>query len=347
MVTPLDWGLGHATRCIPVIKEFLSQGCEVQIATSGNALVLLKQEFPDSRFHEIVSYNVHYAKVIPLAVSLGFQVSKFWGRIKEEHEQIKKIVEEDRIDILISDNRYGCWSAIVPSILITHQVNILLPTLLKWMEPIVNYFIHKLIRNFDQCWVPDELSNRITGKLTEAKGLSLTFIGMLSRFKEVKLVKKKYDILVLLSGPEPSRTLFEKEMIKKLMATAFKAMLVRGLPGNESTVDVGDNVAQENHLNSKELNQVIAESEIILCRSGYSTIMDLAKLSKKAIFIPTPGQTEQLYLAKRLNKNKIAYKTTLKKIDLNKDIALASTYLGFSESYNNALLVKAVKELLE
>jgi uncharacterized protein (TIGR00661 family) len=347
LIAPLDWGLGHATRCIPIIHEFLNRGCEVQIASSGSALILLKQELPQLKFHELVSFDVHYSKSLPLALSLFFQLPKFINRIKKEHNQIENIVRDEKIDFVISDNRYGCWSRQVSSVFITHQVNILLPRPIRWLEPFINYFNHLQIKKFNYCWVPDELTNRITGKLTDARGVKITYIGMLSRFKKTQLAEKKYDLLVLLSGPEPQRTLMEQELIKKLSGSKLKVMLVRGIPAETSSmISENEYIVQKNHLSSKELNQVILESEIVISRSGYSTIMDMAKLNKKAIFIPTPGQTEQVYLANQLSKKKIAYCTVLNNLDVNKAIQLGTAYSGFNGEHNNDLLSKAMSNLL-
>jgi uncharacterized protein (TIGR00661 family) len=347
LVAPLDWGLGHATRCIPIIHEFLDRKCEVQIASSGTALVLLKQEFPQLKFHKLVSYGVHYSKRFPLAVSLFFQLPKFINRIKMEHSQIKTIVRDEKIDFVISDNRYGCWSNQVSSVFITHQVNILMPWVIRWMESFVNHFNHQQIRKFNYCWVPDELTNRITGKLTDAKGVKVTYIGMLSRFKKIESVQKKYDLIALLSGPEPQRTLMEEELTRKLSGSGLKVMLVRGIPmDTRPEINAIEYVVQKNHLGTKELNQAILESEIVISRSGYSTIMDMAKLNKKGIFIPTPGQTEQVYLARQLSKRKIAYCANLTGLDMNTAIELSSAYSGFAGEQNYDLLEKAVSKLL-
>lgn len=348
LIAPLDWGLGHATRCIPIIQEFLNRRCEVQIASSGRALALLKQEFAALRFHELVSYDAHYSKTFPLAVSLFFQVPKFLGRIKEEHRQIERIVRDEQIEVVISDNRYGCWSAQVPSVFITHQVNILMPRVLRWMEPWVNHFNHQLIRRFSACWVPDEPHDRITGKMTASRRLKVTYIGMLSRFEKIEVTARKYDLLVLLSGPEPQRTRMEREILKKLTGSPLKVLVVRGIPGEPgSRIESNDNIVQINHLNAKELNLAMAESEVIFSRSGYSTLMDLSRLNKKAIFIPTPGQTEQEYLARQLEERKIVYTTSLAKLDLNKAMALSAGYAGFRGPHNPDLLVKTINELLQ
>jgi uncharacterized protein (TIGR00661 family) len=347
LITPLDWGLGHATRCIPIIDEFLRRGIDIQIATSGDALILLRKEYPLLTFHEIVSYKAHYAELLPLSVSLLFQVPKFLNSIRKEHAQIEKIVRENRIDILISDNRYGCWTRQVPCVLITHQLTILLPRLIQWKQPILNFFNRRMIRRFDRCWVPDNPHDPLTGKLGRAEALQVTYVGRLSRFQK-SVRQKKYDVLVLLSGPEPQRTILEREMVKRLSKTSFKAMLVRGLPGGSNPAQgLTDHVEQRDYLNARELNDVIVESEIVVARSGYSTIMDLARLNKKAIFIPTPGQTEQEYLARQLMKQNVAFCTTLGKLDLAEAIKASFSYTGFENDDSEFFLKQAINDLLK
>ena len=171
-------------------------------------------------------------------------------------------------------------------------------------------------------------------------------MGMLSRFEKDKSVEIKYDLLVLLSGPEPQRTLLEQKLLTKLQGTLLNVLFVRGMPGDSVEMKQTPNMIYKNHLNAKELNQVIQESKIVLSRSGYSTVMDLAKLGKKAIFIPTPGQTEQLYLARQLRKRKIAYCTNVDNLDIADAIKFSSDYTGFKGEYKNDLLSVAINEVL-
>jgi len=346
LIAPLDWGLGHATRSIPIINEFLYRGCEVQLASSGSALILLRQEYPKLKLHELVSYDVHYSKIIPLTLSLFFQIPKFLKRIREEHDQIERIVRDEKIDLMISDSRFGCWAEHIPSAFITHQINLQLPWTIRWLSPFVSYFNRQQIKKFKYCWVPDEPTDRISGKLSEANGLNVRYMGMLSRFEKDKLVEIKYDLLVLLSGPEPQRTLLEQKLLTKLQGTLLNVLFVRGMPGYSIEMKQTPNMIYKNHLNAKELNQVIQESKIVLSRSGYSTVMDLAKLGKKAIFIPTPGQTEQLYLARQLRKRKIAYCTNVDNLDIAAAIKFSSDYTGFKGEYKNDLLSVAINEVL-
>lgn len=347
-MTPLDWGLGHATRCIPIIKSLLQRGCIVQIATSGRALALLKQEFPTLPFHELVSYEVHYPESFPLSWSLFFQIPKFRRRIKAEHEQVQRIIKENGIDVIISDNRYGCWSALVESVFITHQIHILLPQKLRWAGGLLNWFNRRAIKKFDRCWVPDTLSNRLTGKLSGANGLNVQYIGMLSRFQRGTSIEKKYDILVLLSGPEPQRSVMERAIMRQLKNYPGSVMMVRGLPGDPQVVlDLPANISCRNHLSTNELNAAIEASSLVIARSGYSTIMDLSRVGAKAILIPTTGQTEQEYLAEQLMERKIAYCTTLDNFDLRAVISMSEGYIGLAVNWNDLLLEEAINEIIK
>jgi uncharacterized protein (TIGR00661 family) len=339
LVAPLDWGLGHATRCVPVIQALLVNGFEVVIATSGSALPLLKLEFPRLSFFELPSYNASYSNRIFFMAKIFLQTPQFLRVINKEHTLIEEIVKAERIDAVISDNRFGCYSEKVRSIFITHQVTILMPSYLKWLQGFVNFFNHRMIRRFAECWVPDFAIDRITEKLTESGNLKVTFIGMLSRFqKSVQPVAHNYDLLVLLSGPEPQRSVFEKIVLQQLPQANLKVLLVRGLPGDEAMLPKSESqLTTVNHLPSSALQQAIEASKLVLSRSGYTTVMDLYFLEKKAIFVPTPGQTEQEYLGEQLQQRRVAYCAKQENFDLKKALHEAKFYHGFQIREANML----------
>jgi uncharacterized protein (TIGR00661 family) len=343
LIAPLDWGLGHATRCIPIIQTLLDKGHEVCIATSGLALPLLKQEFPHLTFFELPSYNARYSSSLPLIVKILLQVPHFLLVIRQEHKAIEKLVAEHGIEVILSDNRFGCYSKKVKSIFITHQLTIRMPDALRCLQGVINFFNHRMIRNYQACWVPDVETDSITGEMTKASGLNVTFIGMLSRFRKTEApVQKKYDLLVLLSGPEPQRSIFEKIVGLQLKNYTGRYLVVRGLPQEKAS----EYPHAVNHLPAKELQQVIEASEVVLSRSGYTTVMDLYFLKKKAIFVPTPGQTEQEYLAEQLMKRGIAYAVKQDQFDLQKALAESKNSSGFQQNdYNGAVLESLLENI--
>jgi|SRR5688572_12783628 uncharacterized protein (TIGR00661 family) len=347
LVAPLDWGLGHATRCIPVVQELLNRNCEVFIASSGSALELLRKEFPGVKFFKLRPYRVKYPQGRLLVLSLFFQTPRIQRVISKEHDQLHQIIVEHNIDLVISDNRYGCWSKKVPSVFIAHQLSIQLPGVLKLFQPIVNFMHHRMIRKFSEVWIPDEQGEfNLTGKLSDAN-LPLKYIGILSRFKKSP-VEIKYDLAFILSGPEPQRTVLEGIVFNQIRSQEeLKIIVVRGVVEGEGNWKQVENFVIVNFLQSRKLEEIIIQSKLIISRSGYSTIMDLARLGKKAIFIPTPGQTEQEYLGKKLMDDKIALCVSQDKFDLATALESTATYAGFTAYPSSERLGQAIEALIK
>ncbi len=304
LVAPLNWGLGHATRCIPIINALIQEGLEPVIASDGVALSLLKKEFPLLETKELPSYNIEYAKKgSNFKLKMLLNSPKIAHAINAEKKAIKKIIEEEKFCGIISDNRMGVRHKSIPSVFITHQL-----TVLSGKTTSISTKLHnKYIKKFDVCWVPDMADDpNLSGELGHPKksNIPVTYLGPLSRF-EYQIVPKKYDIMVLLSGPEPQRTLLEKKLLQEFEQSDKRIVFVRGLIEPHHKTYVKNNITIHNYLTGKDLEETINSSNLIISRSGYTTVMDLAKLKKKAFFIPTPGQFEQEYLADRLTSNKL------------------------------------------
>lgn len=301
LVAPLNWGLGHATRCIPIIRELEKNGFTPIIASDGVALALLKKEFPHLTSLELPSYQIEYAKKGEnFKWKLIKNSPKTINAILSEKQLIKKWVKEYDLKGIISDNRLGVHSKKVPSVFMTHQLTVLSGKT-TWISSKLHQFF---IRKFDECWVPDiEKNPNLTGKLGHLKNsnLNIKYIGVLSRL-EKKVLEIKYDIMVLLSGPEPQRTILEEKLIEELKDNKEKIVFIKGKVTKEQVKEQKGNITFYNFMQSEELEKTFNESEMVLCRSGYTTVMDLCKLQKKAFFIPTPGQFEQEYLAKKYKR---------------------------------------------
>ena len=299
LVAPLNWGLGHATRCIPLIQALASHNFEPVIASDGVALKLLKKEFPELDTVELPSYNITYAKKGQFFKLKMLQNSpKLVKAIKAEKKTTKSIIEDYKIDGIISDNRLGVHSKHIPSVFVTHQLKVLSGNT-TWLSTKMH---QKIIKRFDECWIPDNVGeDNLSGELghTTAIGIPVKYIGPLSRFKKTNC-PLKYDLMVLLSGPEPQRTYLQNLLLKELGAFEGHLLFVKGVVEGESKASVNGNMTSYNFMTSDALEKAINESNIVLSRSGYTTVMDLAKLEKKAFFIPTPGQFEQEYIANRL-----------------------------------------------
>ncbi len=331
LVAPLDWGLGHATRCIPVIQKLQSRGCEVMIAGSGASLALLKAEFPLMRWFEIAGYRPVYPSRGSMVLKMIRQIPRFLKTIFTEHRQIQTLIAANNIGLVIADNRYGCWSSRVPCVFITHQSNIMMPKRFGWLSGFVRMLNEHYMKKFTWCWIPDFNEPRnLAGELATfgkvKAGLRVDFIGPLSRFKPAGANEKKvYDVLAIFSGPEPQRTIFEDIVTEQLKTSGMKYFVVRGVVS--SSDKRGENVAD--FLTAAELQKKIESSEMVVARSGYSTVMDMAALGKKVIFVPTPGQTEQVYLAKRLKEMNIAFSMEQKNFNLAVAVKASRSYSGF------------------
>jgi len=352
LISPLDWGLGHATRCITIIKALQQKGCRVIVATSGFHQVLLQQEFPELLFLPLQGYGIKYTKK-NMMLGLLFQLPKFFNRIKNENSWVQKVVTEYSIDAIVSDNRYGLYAKNVHSIFITHQLQPKLPKVFAWMENFVRNRLYNSINKFDQCWVPDVENEQyaLAGSLSHPLRLPkipVRYIGWLSRFKYLGIQQKKYRVIICLSGPEPQRTLLEAIVLPQLKDIVGDVLLIRGLPGAATLPQMPANALVANHLGTKDLEEAFLKSEYVVSRSGYSTLMDMKVLGCKCIYVPTPGQTEQEYLGKILAKQKIALVKTQADFNLVSALQEADAFeFAENEKYKNNAMEPVISDWLQ
>ena len=354
LVAPLDWGLGHATRCIPIIRELLAQGGEVWLAGEGAQESLLKAEFPELPFLELPGYRINYSKTARgLLWKMIQQGSKMRSAIQYENRWLKKVIAEHGFDAVISDNRYGLYHSAVHCVFMTHQLTIK-NSLGKWAERILQKINYKHINRFRECWVPDlptglpaerhgqaglDQEKNLAGELSHPQKkptVPVHYIGLLSRFEKKESfdpsansglrTEKKNHLLIILSGPEPQRSMLEEKIITDITHYNGTATIVRGLPGLASLIPSTNMIKFYNHLPADELNIEMQEAEYIISRSGYSTVMDVVALQKKSILIPTPGQTEQEYLGSYLMEKGIIVCLTQKEFSLNKALIVAADH---------------------
>lgn len=329
LVAPLDWGLGHAARCIPLISHLLQIGCKVIIAAEGLQKKLLKNEFPTVIFVNIPQYNIKYTnakRVFTLKIAL--QIPKILIIILSEKKWLNNFIKNNKIDAIISDNRYGLFHRKITSVFITHQLLIKAP--FSFVEKIIQKINYRFIERFSLCWVPDEKGSiNLAGVLSHPDRLpkiKVDYLGGISRLERLPETEKKYDVLIILSGPEPQRTLLEKKILNQIKDFKGKALVVRGLPGSAALLPTHNDLVIKNHLPAKELEKVINESEYIISRSGYTTVMDICKLQKKSILIPTPGQTEQKYLAIHLQKQGWCFAVSQENFSLERSLQKAKNF---------------------
>jgi uncharacterized protein (TIGR00661 family) len=297
-ISPLDWGFGHSTRCVPIISNLLKTN-KVIIGVTDVNKQFFDLYFPDIQKINVPSYGIKYSKLLPVWLKILFQFSKIKSVIRQEQKLLEKIVIENSIDVVISDNRFGLYNKQTENIFITHQIKIVAPFFSEYATKFNLNYIH----NFSRVWVPDHKnqSERLSGKLSDSDAVKIPvdYIGPQSALSTFDLNTprlERSDYLILLSGVEPQRTILENSLIDKFKFSNEKITLVRG---SDTEVKLENkNISVINFAYGAELKDLILNAETIICRSGYSTLMDLNFLNKeKLILVPTPGQTEQKYLA--------------------------------------------------
>ncbi|MCX6245756.1 MAG: glycosyltransferase [Bacteroidetes bacterium] len=353
LVCPLDWGIGHATRCIPVIRKFMKQGYEVVIAADGRPLELLKKEFPNCRFIRYRGIRITYpmGRALLLGMILHSPVM-FYGYFRE-HRELKKILDAERPDLIFSDNRYGARSKRCYSIFMTHQLRIIFPKPVRFITGMVERLIRRFMKRFDECWIPDfEFHQGLAGQLSHPSYVlpNTHYIGTLSRFSAPAThadapLPPDHSIMVSLSGPEPQRTIFEKMIFEQLKDSGLSGIIVRGLTERTDEWDLTDRIHVYSHLPADQMKEHILRSQIIICRSGYSSLMDLVTLGKKAILIPTPGQPEQEYLARFLMEKKIYFSMHQYHFDLLYAIEMTRNYPGLVMMNDYRILEERIREV--
>lgn len=328
----------------------LERGCRVSIASCGQPLQLLKEEFPELTFFELASYQPKYVVRGSLIRSLLAQIPKFNNAIWKEKRQVKQLIREHRIDAIISDNRYGCRDRSVKSIFITHQLSILLASRFGWLAGIANHMNRWMINRFDHCWIPDLPGNVLSGELSKTQNEKCRIVGILSRFEKREVSnhdKKKWKVLAVVSGPEPQRSLFETILRNQLIQVNEPALIVKGLPGDSMITQTNQYLHEVNHLNATQLQTALESAEFVICRSGYSSVMDLAILGQQnCVMVPTPGQPEQEYLAYKLNGEGLVFSIVQNEFDLKKAMQEVISRKGFYLSPSQPLLHEAIDDLL-
>lgn len=329
LVAPLNWGLGHATRCIPLIRELQELGAEVLLASDGVALDLLRAEFPHLPSVELPSYRIRY-DTPSMVWNIGRQLPRILWAMWQEHRVVERLTRQYSLSGIISDNRYGCFSRRANSVLITHQLYVRVPGLSWLVRPVLRFFLAQ----FDAIWVPDVAdSPGLSGELShgaKAPGPQVRFIGILTRMEGYER-SPEYDIAVVLSGPEPQRSILEQRLLEQAMFLPHKFIFIQGKTQAKNHHFVSPHVEVVSFLTSEELNNVLMSSRYLISRSGYSSIMDLAALGKKAILIPTPGQTEQEYLAHSLAERRFFLTQKQDALDIEQGLRVIEQTTGIPQ----------------
>ena len=322
LVAPLNWGLGHASRCVPIVQRLLDEGHEVILGGDGESLTLLRRHFPKLRYTYLAPLNLRYSEASRQVWAMIRAIPKLvWWALKD-HAMLRALLREEHIDQVISDNRFGLYSKSTECIYVTHQLHIMLPKGWRWAESIASRIHARIYTRFNKVWVPDyaekeqclagELSHPDKSFVDRTSALcTLSYIGPQSRLKSYRDVRNGHEMVtktaVVLSGLEPQRTLLEREIVERYQGKEESVLIVQGLMHRPNTRIKRGYITMVPYLSDAELAKVLLGAKHIIARSGYSTIMDLNALGllqtngqqpiANIELIPTPGQPEQAYLA--------------------------------------------------
>lgn len=296
LFTILNWGLGHAVRCITLIDYLSEKGHSIQIASDGIVLDFLKKEYPNMIFHKLPPYDIKYKyKFMPL--NIIEKGPRLINTLFNEHKAVNRIVKDYQIDLIINDNRLTCYSKKTPSVFITHQLTVPVPN--QILRKFTNFGHHYFMNRHDYCWIPDfEMSNNLAGRISYStrKSPPKQYLGPLTTIK-LDSGKEDLPMLVVLSGPEPQRSILEEKVIKQAADIDQRIVLVRGSNKPRAFKSDNKNLQILDLVDRKELGPLLQRAQRIICRSGYTSLMDFYLNPKALYLIPTPGQWEQEYLA--------------------------------------------------
>jgi uncharacterized protein (TIGR00661 family) len=356
LICPLEWGLGHAARMIPLAEKLRDQNYNIIFGAGEKHLAFIRGELPGLDYINFPGFRPAYSRFLPQYIVLLSQIPVIIYHLISEHIRLKKIIKDYSINIVISDNRFGLWNKKIPTVYITHQPLIPFPRLFSFLEFTGAYLHRIIIRKYTFCFIPDLPGDiNLTGRLSHSIKLpeNTRFTGILSRFAGLPASTNvpppdAGQIAVILSGPEPQRGILEKKLTDILKLKDYQVVILGGKPGSQSGMTSDGNIKRYDLLHRQAMKDVISGSGTIISRSGYTTIMELVSLCRSAILIPTPGQTEQEYLSRYLAGKGLFSAIPQKK--LNYTVSFLPRKSGWNDEIvvqSGILLDKALKELSE
>ncbi len=352
LISPLNWGLGHASRCIPVIREMLRSGNEVTIAACGNALIFLEKEFPDCSFIRFQDYPPPYNPGRLFFPRFTLHMNTLVQSLATERKCLERILSQNQYDLIISDSRPGVYSNTIPSLQITHQVQQSFPLIVWPIELIGVYLNIRVFRKFSGIIIPDNPpgDNALAGKLSRTpfrrSRTRYYYAGILASVQKQPLARD-IDFLMMISGMEPQRTALERILIPQISELPGKKIAILGKPASGDISFPDDSTQVYSSVSNEEKSLLMSRSKFIISRSGYTTMMDVAELDlRQGLFIPTPGQWEQEYLAGYYKKKGWFMSKSQYHLQLAEDVNRAKQFGGFPDMSRTEVNVRRLYEIV-
>jgi uncharacterized protein (TIGR00661 family) len=345
-----SWGLGHATRSLPVIRELLEENNDLTVISHGRSLELLKKE---------LGSNIDYYDIPDYPMLLSAEPRQFMAKsiiywplfirsIQSGISNVKKIIDKKKFDVIISDARYDMLNKTVRTFFISHQIRIMNPLRIKILETGSELFNDFFFKRFNGIIVPDYKEDNLSGDLShnlkKINEKKIHYVGVLSDFKKKK-IKKDIDYLISITGPEPQRTILEKKLLLQANDLVGNIAITLGKT-EEKEYSTQENIEIFSFLTKEERENLLNRSKLVISRSGYSTILDLAVIGAKALMTPTPGQIEQEYLSRYHNSKGTFYSVNQDKINLAEDIKKVKKTTGVTRKCDVDKSVENIMNLI-
>jgi len=330
-----DWGLGHATRSLVLIRALVQRGDAVTILMAESpGLALLRAELGDAcefyPYEDIPKPFSRYPAVFYFRMSCS--VPQIWLRFTLEQRLTERLVRERRLDAVVSDSRLGVWSREAPSYCVFHSLRQIIPGRPRQLERIVERAQRYALRGYRAILVPDvEGDDALAGDLAHDLDVDwrgkLVYIGPLSELQP-NGAAEDIDYFFSISGVEPHHTMLAERVLAALPALRGRSVVALGRPGSAADVRTVGNATIHGYLDRRAQGEMLARARVIVGRSGYTTLMEAAGFGKRALFVPTPGQSAQEYLAKFHCERGRVFSTVQSALDIACDLARAEAASG-------------------
>jgi uncharacterized protein (TIGR00661 family) len=345
-----SWGLGHATRSLPVIRKLLHENNTITIISNGRSLTLLRQELGEqANYVDIPDYPMLLSENARqfMAKSLVYW-PVFIQRLEHGLRSLTRLLESVKCDLILSDGRYDMYNRKIPSFFISHQMRIMNPLRIHMFETGSEIFNQFFFKRFTAAIIPDfkedSLSGDLSHNLRRINEQKLHYVGVLSDFKKQKK-KQDIDVFISISGPEPQRSMLEQHIMEQV--ETLQGTIVITLGKSEVMHDYAKkHITIFSFLSKEKREDLLNRSKVIVSRSGYSTIMDLAVLGKKGLIIPTPGQIEQEYLAQYHMQKGTFFSVEQQNLDLLQNLKGVSQTTGITRSCSVEKSVEAIMNVI-
>ncbi len=328
----LNMGLGHAARSLPIIREFINRDWQILIGSSGRALAFLQRELPELQFARLPDYGIRYSRNGWLLPKLAAQLPVVLSRIWQENKSCWQIVHAFSPDLILSDHCYGINNPGIPSFFLSHQINFAMPKGFDFVQPLPAQFNFHFHKHFKAVFIPDSADTDgglLSGNLSRTPAIPGKYhhCGILSSVERQSLTED-LDVFITISGPEPQRSILEDLVLDQVHKLAGKIVVAMGKSESAAPVYESNRLQIYPYLTREQMTRCYNRARLVVTRPGYTSLMELAELGKKALLIPTPGQTEQLYLARRLEQKGWFYSVPQQRLDLPRDLQIAQTFSG-------------------